>query len=151
MIHKILPPVINNNYRGHQIALWLFYLITAVTIIRSCIHIFKSDGGAQSIATIPLEGFSNEGAEAVVFLFAYWGLSQLMFGLIQGIVALKYKSMIPLMYVFLLFEYVARFGISLFKSIETAGQAPGGVVNYAFPFLFVIMLFLSLNNEQVVT
>ncbi len=151
MIHKILPPVIDNNYRGHRIALWFFYLITVVTVIRSCIHIFKSDGGAQSIATIPLEHFTNGGAEAVVFLFAYWGLSQLMFGLVQGVVVLKYKSMIPLMYVFLLFEYVARFGISLFKSIETTGQAPGGVINYVFPFLFVIMLFLSLKNKQVVT
>ena len=148
MIHRILPPVIDNNYRGHRIALWFFYLITAVTVIRSCIHIFKADGGAQSIATIPLDSFTNGGAEAVVFLFAYWGLSQLMFGLIQGIVVLRYKSLIPLMYVFLLFEYTARLGISLFKSIEITGQAPGGVMNYVFPFLFVVMLVLSLKTNK---
>ena len=81
MLKKLLPEIVDNNYRGHKIALWFFYLITIVTIIRSCIHVFKDDGGAQSIATIPLDTFSNGGAEAVVFIFAYWGLSQLMFGL----------------------------------------------------------------------
>jgi len=129
-MNKILPKVADNDYNGHPIALWFFYLITIVTIVRSCIHIFKDDGGAQSIATIPLDSYTNGGADAVIFIFAYWGLSQLMFGLLQGVVALKYKSLIPLMYLFLLFEYVARFGIPLFKSIETTGQAPGGVANY---------------------
>lgn len=147
MIQKILPPVIDNDYKGHKIALWFFYLITIVTIVRSCIHMFKDDGGAQSIATIPLDSYVNGGAEAVIFIFAYWGLSQLMFGLLQGIVALKYKSMIPLMYLFLLLEYVARYGISLFKSLETTGQAPAGIANYVFPFLFVIMFFLSTKSK----
>ena len=151
MLKKLLPEIVDNNYRGHKIALWLFYLITIVTIIRSCIHVFKDDGGAQSIATIPLDTFSNGGAEAVVFIFAYWGLSQLMFGLIQGIVALRYKSLIPLIYLFLLFEYVGRFGIAFFKSIETTGQAPGGVINYVFPILFVIMFFLSVREKKVIS
>ena len=148
MLNKILPKVADNNYNGHVIALWFFYLITIVTIVRSCIHIFKNDGGAQSIATIPLDTYTKGGAEAVIFIFAYWGLSQLMFGLLQGIVAVKYKGLIPLMYLFLLFEYVARFGISLFKSLETTGQAPGGVINYIFPFLFIIMFFLSTKSKQ---
>ena len=147
MLQKILPPVIDNKYSGNKIALWFFYLITVVTIVRSCIHIFKNDGGAQSIATIPLDTYTNGGAEAVIFIFAYWGLSQLMFGILQAIVALRYKSLIPLMYLFLLFEYVARFGISLFKSIETTGQAPGGVVNYIFPFLFIFMFYLSIKSK----
>ena len=147
MLKKILPEIVDNRYSGHKIALWFFYLITVVTIVRSCIHIFKNDGGAQSIATIPLDTYTNGGAEAVIFIFAYWGLSQLMFGFLQGTVALRYKSLIPLMYLFLLFEYAARFGISLFKSLETTGQAPGGVVNYVFPILFIIMFFLSTKSK----
>jgi len=147
-MNNILPKVADNNYKGHPIALWFFYLITVVTIVRSCIHIFKDDGGAQSIATIPLDTYTNGGADAVIFIFAYWGLSQLMFGLLQGVVALKYRSLIPLMYLFLFFEYVARFGISLFKSLETTGQAPGGVANYAFPILISIMFFLSIRTKK---
>jgi len=64
------------------------------------------------------------------------------------VVALKYKSLIPLMYLFLIFEYAARFGISLFKTIETTGQAPGGVANYVAPILFLVMFFLALREDQ---
>ena len=113
MFHKILPPIIDDNYKGNKIALWFFYLITAVTVVRSCIHIFKYDGGAQSIATIPLDTFTEGGAAVVILIFAYWGLSQLMFGIIQVIVALKYKSLIPLMYLMLVFEWAGRFVLSL--------------------------------------
>ncbi len=148
MRHKVLPEIVDDNYRGHKIALWFFYLITVVTIVRSCIHIFKDDGGAHSIATIPIDTYTEGGAKAVIFIFAYWGLSQLMFGLLQGIVALKYRSLIPLMYLFLLLEYVARYGISLFKSLETTGQAPGGVANYLFPFLCIIMFLLSIRTNK---
>ncbi|MCR9287139.1 MAG: hypothetical protein NXI23_07070 [Bacteroidetes bacterium] len=147
MINEILPDVVDNNYKGNKIALWFFYLITAITVVRSCIHIFKHDGGAQSIATIPLDTYTNGGAEAVIFIFAYWGLSQLLFGILYVIVAMKYKSLIPLMYLSLLVEYGGRFIISLFKSLETVGQAPGGVANYIFPILCLIMFFLSINKK----
>lgn len=147
MLNKILPDTIDNTLRGRKIALWLFYLITIVTIVRSCIHIFKYDGGAQSIATIPLDSYTEGGAAAVIFIFAYWGLGQLIMGILYVIVALKYKSMIPLMYVFLFIEYAGRWGISFFKSIETTGQAPGGVANYVFIPLSIILLVLSTNKK----
>ena len=147
-MNKILPNIIDNTFRGRKVALWFFYLITLVTVVRSCIHIFKYDGGAQSIATIPLDTYTEAGAATVILIFSYWGLSQLMFGLIQVIVALKYKSLIPLMYLFMFFEYVCRFGISIFKPIETTGQAPGGIANIVLPFLCLIMFFLSINESK---
>ena len=109
MLQKILPTTIDNNYKGNKIALWVFYFITAVTVVRSLIHMFKHDGGAQSIATIPLDTFTESGAAVVILIFAYWGLSQLMFGIIQVIVAIRYKSLIPLMYLMLVLEWAARF------------------------------------------
>ena len=148
MFNKILPFPIDNNYRGNKIALWFFYLITGVTVVRSCIHIFKYDGGAQSIATIPLDTFTEAGANVVIMMFAYWGLSQLMFGLIQVIVAIQYKSLIPLMYLMLIFEYAGRFVISLFKTIETTGQAPGGVGNKVLPIICLLMFFLSIQKSK---
>lgn len=147
-MNRILPSSVDNTYLGNKIALWFFYLITMVTIIRSCIHIFKDDGGAQSIATIPLDTYTEAGAGTVILIFAYWGLSQLMFGMMQIIVALKYKSLIPLMYLFLIFEYTGRFCISLLKTIETTGQAPAGVANYVAPIIFLVMFFLSIQHSR---
>ena len=147
-MNKILPNIIDNTFRGRKVALWFFYLITLVTVVRSCIHIFKYDGGAQSIATIPLDTYTDAGAATVILIFSYWGLSQLMFGLIQLIVALKYKSLIPLMYLFMFFEYACRFGISLFKTIETTGQAPAGIANKVLPIICLVMFFLSINESK---
>lgn len=145
---KILPHIVDNTFRGRKVALWFFYLITLITVIRSCIHIFKDDGGAQSIATIPLYTFTDAGATSVIFIFAYLGLSQLMFGIIQVIVAFKYKSLIPLMYLMLVIEYGGRFFISFFRTIHTTGQAPGGIGNKVLPIICLVMFFLSCNESK---
>ena len=52
MIERIFPRQLNNDYKGHVLAKWVFVLITIVTIGRSLIHIFVPDGGAQSIALV---------------------------------------------------------------------------------------------------
>lgn len=148
MLQKILPTTIDNNYKGNKIALLFFYLITAVTVVRSLIHMFKHDGGAQSIATIPLDTFTEGGVAVIIFLFAYWGLSQLMFGIIQVIVAFRYKSLIPLMYLMLFLEWASRFMLSMYKPLETVGQAPGGIGNMVLPFVCLAMFFLSLREVR---
>jgi len=81
-------------------------------------------------------------------IFAYWGLSQLMFGIIQLIVAIKYKSLIPLMYVMLLIEWGGRFVISVFKPIETTGQAPGGIGIMIMPAVCLLLFFLSVRMAK---
>lgn len=148
-MNKILPSTVDNTYLGHKIALWFFYIITIVTIVRSCVHIFKNDGGAQSIATIPLDTYTEAGAATVILIFAYWGLSQLMFGIIQLIVALRYKSLISLMYLMLIIEWAGRFIISSFKPIETIGQAPAGIGNMIMPGVCLVMFFLSLASSRL--
>ena len=59
MLRKIFPHQVDNTYSGHKLGLYFFFVITLVTIGRSCVHIFAADGGAQSIATIPLDTYSQ--------------------------------------------------------------------------------------------
>jgi hypothetical protein len=148
MLEKILPRQVDNNYNGHKLALYFFYFITLVTIGRSCIHIFASDGGAQSIATIPLDTFTRGGAEGVIFLFAQWGIAQLMVGLMYLIVALRYRRMIPLMYVFIFFEWSSRIVLAFFKSIETAGVAPAAIVQLILVLGVPAMFYLSIRQTN---
>jgi len=145
---KVLPKEINNTYQGRKIALYLFYFFTIMTVVRSLIHVFAPDGGAQTIATIPLDSFSNEGASAVILIFSLWGLSQLIMGMFYVIVCLRYKSLIPLMYLFIVFEYVMRLILGVLKPIETTGTAPGAIINFIFPPLVIILFLLSLNKSQ---
>ena len=147
-IMNVLPTEINNNYEGKKIALYLFYLFTIVTVVRSLIHMFAPDGGAQTIATIPLETFTNEGASTVILIFSLWGLSQLIMGLFYVLVCWKYKSLIPLMYLFIFIEYLMRLILGILKPIETSGTAPGAIANFILPPLVIVLFLLSLNFKR---
>ncbi|MBC7409759.1 MAG: hypothetical protein H7339_15340 [Arcicella sp.] len=69
-MNKIFPLTANNKYTRNKIPLYFFYLLTVFTIIRSLIHIFTPDGGAQSIASI-----LNSYSAVVIHLFAEWELA----------------------------------------------------------------------------
>lgn len=60
-LQQILPKTVSNKYSGPLIPLYVFYLITSISIARSLIHIFSQDGGAGSIATIPINDYVNGG------------------------------------------------------------------------------------------
>lgn len=144
----LLPKIVDNQYRGVKLAQYAFLLITAVTIVRSLIHVFAPDGGAQSIATIPLSAYSAEAAATVVLMFSLWGLSQLLMGLVYLGVYLKYKSLIPMMYVLLIVEYAMRIVIGQMKPIVTTGTAPGSVGSWIMVPVCVVLLVLSLINPN---
>jgi len=148
-LSKLFPHQITNEFSGLRIALWGFYLLTAITLWRSQHHIFSSDGGAQSIATIPLEKYSDAAASTIIGMFAFWGLSQLIVGLIYLIAAIRYRSMIPMLYLLSVLEYLRRATyIPAYKSIETAGTAPGAVGNLPLIIFSFTMLVLSLWSRK---
>ena len=144
MLARLFPTTITNHFPGQKIALWLFIPLTAVTLWRSQHHIFAADGGAQSIATIPLDSYSEAGANTVITIFAFWGLSQLLIGLIGLIALIRYRALIPMLYLLFILEYAVRIGIAHFKPIELSGTAPGGVINIPFVLVGSILLILSL-------
>ncbi len=150
MFESILPRSMEQGYRGHPVARWVLLGLTLITLVRSLIHMFKYDGGAQSIATIPLDTFTPGGSDAVVLIFAFWGLSQLLLGLVYAVVLWRYPALIPFIYIFFVAEYVGRGLLGLTNPIETVETAPGARANLLFPILGAVMFFLSLprSDEQ---
>lgn len=149
MLNIIFPKQIDNQYKGHKIALYAFYVLTAVTLWRSQHHLFAADGGAQSIASIPLDSFSAAGAQAVIGVFGLWGLSQLIIGLIYVLVAVRYRALVPLMYLLMTIEYLFRaFYFPVAKPIPTTGTAPGAVINLPFVVFSVSMLVLIIVSRK---
>ena len=140
----LLPETISGEYHGSRLALYFFYVLTAVTVVRSIVHIVAPDGGAQSIATIPLDAFTANGAATVIHLFALWGLAQLIIGVVYVLAALRYRALIPLLYLLAVIEYGVRLVLTWWKPLETDGTAPGAVGNYVLVPLLVLMLVLSL-------
>lgn len=149
ILMRLLPPEINNDYKGYKIALYIFYLLTIVTLWRSQHHLFAPDGGAQSIATIPLDAFTESGKTTVIGIFSLWGLSQLIIGLMYLITAIRYRSMVPLWYLLMFVEYFTRAAyISAFKPVVTMGTAPGAVANIPVIIVSLIMLVLALMTPR---
>lgn len=144
MLSRLFPPVIDNIYPGQKIALWVFYALTALTLWRSQHHVFAADGGAQSIATIPLDTYTQGGAAAVITIFALWGLAQLGMGLLYLLASIRYKSMIPLLYLLFVLEYGGRLFVGSIKPIETVSTAPGAQINLPFFLAGIVLLILSL-------
>jgi hypothetical protein len=106
---------------------------------------FRSDGGAQSIATIPLDSYTPEGAAAVILLFAYWGLSQLLLGLLYVLVLWRYRALVPLVYLLLFLEYAGRMALAAWKPIDTLSTPPGAIANPLASMLALVMLGLALR------
>ena len=138
----LFPKQIDNSFGGFKITLYFFYVLIAMTIARSLIHMFFPDGGAWSIASIDI---SVEGGSNIIGMFAQWGLSQLLFGILYLIVSIKYKSLVPLMYGFIFVEYTMRLVMGLLKPLETAQVAPGAIGNFIIIPLSIVLFIFSLR------
>lgn len=147
MLNLILPERIDNTYRGHRLALWLLIPVVVMKAGIALGTIFNGRAAAQSADGIPLESFGAGGAEAVVALFAIWGLSQLVISVLGVLALTRYRAMIPLMFVLLLLEHLARKWILAVKPIATTGTSPGSYINLVLLVLMIVGLTLSLRSR----
>lgn len=147
-ITEVLPESLDNRFRGRLLALWLFGPVLVVKTGIALGTIFNGRAAAQSADGIPLDRFGADGAEAVVALFAIWGLAQLVLcGL--GILALvRYRAMVPLLFLLLLLEQLARKGILMVKPIVRSGTPPGALINLSLLGLMVVGVALSLWRRK---
>jgi hypothetical protein len=136
----LFPSKLNLKSFYVQLSLGLILVFTLVGVGRSLLHIFLPDGGAQLIATIPLESFSDEAEAVIIGMFAFWGLSQLLSSLVYIYIMTKRKEWLPFAWFLLLIEYASRWLIGQFKPFETVQTAPGVIGNYVFIGLSIGML-----------
>ncbi|HXI01933.1 MAG TPA: hypothetical protein VNI57_02045 [Candidatus Saccharimonadales bacterium] len=144
MLDRILPRSIDNTYRGHLLALWLFVPVLIVKTGIAFGTIVNGRSAARSADGIPLETFGAAGAEAVVALFAIWGLSQLVLSVFGVLAFVRYRAMIPLMFLLLLLEHLTRRWILFVKPIARTGRPPGLWINLGLLVLMIAGLALSL-------
>ena len=148
MWQKILPRQIENACPGNPVALWLFCAVTTITVGRSLAHLLLPDGGAQSIATVPLDQFCGEGAAAVITSFALWGLSQLLLPVVM-VLGCGSLSWADSCHVLINFDGVpSRVGIGLGKPLPTLAAPPGATGNLVFIAAAAVGLALYLREAH---
>jgi hypothetical protein len=144
----LFPNKLNLQSMYVRLSFVLIVVFTLVGIVRSLLHIFLPDGGAQLIATIPLDSFSEEAKAVVIGMFALWGLSQLLSSLVYIYILMKRKEWLPFAWLLLLIEYASRWFIGQFKPFETVQTAPGAIGNYVLIILSVVMLVWYIVNYK---
>jgi hypothetical protein len=147
MLNRILPPSIDNTYRGHKLALWLFGVVVFVKTIQSVMVIFNGYSVLRSADGVPLETFSPAGAQTVVSIWALYGLSRLFILLLCVLTLLRYRSAIPFMFTLLIFNYLAGELILRFVPLVRVGTPAGPVMNLVLFVLMIAGLGLSLWNR----
>ena len=88
-----LFPLIEKDYEGPKASFYFFILIATVSTVRSLIHIFAPDGGANSIAGIAV---NVECGANLIAMFAQWGASQLILAMFYWLAILRYRFSDPL-------------------------------------------------------
>ena len=148
MLKSIFPEAFDNTYRGHRLGLWLLYPILFVKIGISLVAIFRPDGGAQSADGIPLDAFPSAASEAVIGVIAILGLATLVTQLVGVIAVIRYRAMIPMIYLLMLAEYLGHRGLDWMKPIARSGGHTGGVVSLVLIALIGLGLVLSLWGRE---
>jgi hypothetical protein len=147
MLNQIFPHQFDNNYRGHKLALWLFALLVLMKLGMSLSAIFDGYNMARSADGIPIDTFTSGGAEAVVSITALLGLSHFLLASLGVLALIRYRAMIPLVYVLLLVEYFAKKWILLVHPIVRTGTSPSTYVNLVLIALLIVGLALSLRTK----
>lgn len=151
-LNTLLPRQADNTIWYHKAILFVFGAVTVLTVGRSLAHVFLPDGGANTIATIVTFDDIPDPDAVIYHVFALWGLAQLAIGVLYAIVLVCYRSLVPLMWVFILAEYSMRIVIGkVLKPIGDAyftGTAPGEIGNYIVVPLAAIMIVWSLAGRR---
>jgi hypothetical protein len=135
-----LPPSTNDQYRGSRYAAWYLAFYGVAWIVPGMIHSFLPDGGAGTIAGLDL----SHNPTVIFGMFAWAGATQIAHGIVTLVVALRYRSLVPLFLLVCLIERLLLSWSGWVKHVPISGHHPPE--HYASLIsLPVILLFLWLS------
>ena len=137
-LEKLLPSDFA-RFEGPQLVRIAVALVLCVMVVRSCIHLFTSDGGAQRIATIDT---SVEGGDNIIALFHQWGASQLVHAVLLVVLFFRYPGFTPAILLTMALEQVMRVVAGRIKAVTTMGTPPGAAFN-TLALVIVMALFVA--------
>ena len=144
-IKKVLPKD-PSRFEGFRLIRLITALYLSLMVIRSCIHLFAADGGAQSIAGIDT---SVEGGNNIIAIFHQWGAIQLILAALLLVLFFRYPGFTPLILLTLAIEPVMRLIAGQMMGVTTTGTPPGEALNGAAFCLLLILFIAALVNRKV--
>lgn len=113
MLSRIFPKQIDNDYRGYQLAVWLLVLLLLLKsfalVSASGLNPFWAGRDfLQGVEKVPLDKFAANAADTATLLFAWWGFTALILTLLGLIAVLRYRAMIPLIYLLMVLNHIGQ-------------------------------------------
>src|SRR6185295_533993 len=148
MLNRLFPNQFDNNYRGHWLAPWLLGIVMAAKAMQGVQSIINTRDVLTTADGIALDRFNSASVEVVIALFALLGLYLLVLPLQSIVVLLRYRTMVPLMYLLLLLVNLASRVLALVNPIaRPAGHPIGYYVNLAILVVTLLGFVLSLLGK----
>jgi phosphoglycerol transferase MdoB-like AlkP superfamily enzyme len=147
MLDHLLPQTADNTFRGQKLALWLLGMVALLKGVMGLNTIFNTRSVAISADGIPLDTFPPAAAQAVVSLFALLGLANLVICLLCIVALVRYRALIPALFIFLLLEYLSRRMILYVMPLVSTGTPTASIISFVLPILMIAGLALSLWNR----
>jgi hypothetical protein len=107
ILNRILPPRIDNGFRGHWLAPWLFGAYAFAKAGQGVDSIFNTYAVATGPDGIPLASLGAAAAQTVLQLFALLGLHVLILPALGLLALIRYRAMIPLLSLTMVVLYLA--------------------------------------------
>jgi hypothetical protein len=144
MRSRILPEN-PKEYRGYGIVRLITLAFLSIVVVRSVIHLFTPDGGAESIAGIDT---SVSGGNNIIALFHQWGAIQLLLVGLMLTLFFAYKGFTPLVVLFLALDAPMRALAGMMGEIESAHTPPGEALNWPAFFVLATLFIFSLLQKK---
>ena len=144
MRNQILPkdPI---EYRGFGVVRLVTLAFLLIVVVRSVIHLFSPDGGAESIAGIDT---SVSGGNNIIALFHQWGAIQLLLAGLMLTLFFAYQGFTPLIVLFLALDAPMRALAGMMGQIESAHTPPGEALNWPAFFVLATLFIVSLLQKN---
>lgn len=108
MLARIFPRQFGNEYDGHWIAIVLLWAITVFKTIMAYNTAINTRYGAIHADGIPVDSYPPDAAVQVLSIFAKLGNLHFILVALSLMALIRYRSMVPLIYLILICEYIAR-------------------------------------------
>jgi hypothetical protein len=140
MLSKIFPAHYDNVYRGHKFALVLLVFITIFNTIMWYQSVFNTYYAAAEADNIPLASYPADAALQIISIFAKLGNVHFIFIVLSVLALIRYRSMISLVFLLQIWEYVTRLAINNHLHDTPWVSLPGDLAQAIVQSLFYAML-----------
>ena len=144
MLGLLFPRVIDNRFRGQWLGYWL---LAPVLILKFGIAIgsILTPGNANKADAIDLSTYSAPALRDAMTSTALLGLLHLSIALLCLLAMIRYRAMVPMIYLWLALEFLGRrIVLGVYPIERVPGPSSGSIINLVLIGMLALGMALSL-------